>query len=123
MLAIELQGLIELDFSIELAGFDTAEADSILDAHAEANAPDRSSDDDIPPISDLGEAVTRPGDLWQLGPHCLLCADATIASSYDKLLGDDRAGLIFTDPPYNVPIDGHVRAWQGPPPRICHGLR
>ena len=108
MLAIELQGLIELDFSIELAGFDTAEADFILDAHAEANAPDRNIDDEVPPIPDPGDAVTRPGDLWQLGPHRLLCADATIAGSYDKLLVDDRAALIFTDPPYNVAIDGHV---------------
>ena len=106
MLAIELQGLIELDFSIELAGFDTAEADLILDAHAAANAPDRNTDDEVPPIP--GDAVTHPGDLWQLGPHRLLCADATIARSYDKLLTGDRAALVFTDPPYNVPIDGHV---------------
>ena len=108
MLAIELQGLIELDFSIELAGFDTAEADFILDAHAEANAPDRNIDDDIPPLPAPGDAVTRPGDLWHLGPHRLLCADATIAGSYKRLLGDDRAALIFTDPPYNLPIEGHV---------------
>ncbi len=108
MLAIELQGLIELDFSIELAGFDTAEVDFVLDAQAEANAPDRNSDDEVPTIPDSGDAVTRPGDLWRLGRHRLLCADATIAGSYDRLLGDDRAALIFTDPPYNVPIEGHV---------------
>jgi DNA modification methylase len=108
MLAIELQGLIELDFSIELAGFDTAEVDLVLDAHAEANAPDRNIDDEVPPIPASGDAIMRPGDLWQLGQHRLLCADATIARSYDRLLGDDRAALIFTDPPYNVPIEGHV---------------
>lgn len=108
MLAIELQGLIEVDFSIELAGFDTAEVDFVLDAQAEANAPDQNIDDEVPPIPASGDAVTRPGDLWQLGPHRLLCADATIAESYDRLLGGDRAALIFTDPPYNVPIEGHV---------------
>jgi DNA modification methylase len=108
MLAIELQGLIELDFSIELAGFDMAEVDLVLDAHAEANAPDRNIDDEVPPIPASGDAIMRPGDLWQLGQHRLLCADATIARSYDRLLGDDRAALIFTDPPYNVPIEGHV---------------
>ena len=108
MLAIELQGLIELDVSIELTGFDTVETDRILDAHAEANAPDRNSDDDVPPIPEPGISVTQPGDLWLLGRHRLLCADATIASSYDRLLGDDHAAMIFTDPPYNVPIDGHV---------------
>ena len=108
MLAIELQGLIELDFSIELAGFDTSEVDFVLDAQAEANAPDQNIDDEVPPIPAAGDAVTRPGDLWQLGPHRLLCADATIPSSYERLLGDDQAALIFTDPPYNVPIGGHV---------------
>jgi DNA modification methylase len=108
MLAIELQGLIELDFTIELAGFDTAESDRLLDAHAEANAPDRDIDDEVPPIPESGIAVTRPGDLWELGRHLLLCADATIASSYNRLLGDDSASMIFTDPPYNVPIEGHV---------------
>jgi hypothetical protein len=108
MLAIELQGLIELDFSIELAGFDTAEIDLVLDSRAEANAPDCNNDDEVPPIPESGNAVTRPGDRWELGRHRLLCADATIASSYEKLLGDDRASMIFTDPPYNVPIEGHV---------------
>jgi len=108
MLAIELQGLIELDFSIEVAGFDTAEADLILDAQAEATAPDHNIDDEVPAIPDPGDAVSRPGDLWQLGPHRLHCADATIADSYDRLLLGDRAALVFTDPPYNVPIDGHV---------------
>ena len=108
MLAIELQGLIELDFSIEVAGFDTAEADLILDAQAEANAPDRNIDDEVPPIPNAKDAVTRPGDLWELDLHRLHCADARIADSSDRLLGEDRASLIFTDPPYNVPIDGHV---------------
>jgi hypothetical protein len=108
ILAIELQGLIEDDFSIELAGFETVEADLVLDAHAEANAPDRDIDDDVPPNPESGIAVTRPGDYWELGRHRLLCADATIAGSYDRLLGDDIASMIFTDPPYNVPVDGHV---------------
>jgi len=107
MLAIELQGLIELDFSIEIAGFDMAEVDQILDARAEADGSD-SNDDDIPPFPDPEAAVTRPGDLWRLGDHFLLCADATDAESYDRLLGDERASMVFTDPPYNVPIQGHV---------------
>lgn len=108
MLAIELQGLIELDFTIELAGFDTAEVDTILDAQAETDAPELDVDDKIPPVPESGTAVTREGDLWELGRHRLLCGDATVASSYEKLLGDDRASMIFTDPPYNVPIAGHV---------------
>jgi len=61
MLAIELQGLIELDFTIELTGFDTAETDRILEAHAEVDAPEHGIADHVPPIPDPGNAVTRPG--------------------------------------------------------------
>jgi len=108
MLAIELQNLIEIDFTVELTGFDTAEVDRILDTRAEADAPDQDLADEVPPVPASGTAVTRPGDLWELGSHRLLCADATHAESYDQLMGDDRAAMIFTDPPYNVPIEGHV---------------
>ena len=106
MLAIELQGLIELDFSIELTGFEMAEVDFVLDGEAETSG--RDEDDEVPLLPESGDAVTQSGDLWILGEHKLLCADATQASSYEKLLGGERADLIFTDPPYNVPIEGHV---------------
>ncbi len=108
MLAIELQGLIDLDFTIELTGFETAEVDIILDEAREAEAPDRNIEDEVPPLPEAGLAVTQAGDLWQLGRHRLLCADATRADSYGRLLGEDKAAMIFTDPPYNVPIAGHV---------------
>jgi hypothetical protein len=52
--------------------------------------------------------VARPGDVWLLGRHRLLCADARDSTSYQALMGDERAHLMFTDPPYNVPIMGHV---------------
>ena len=52
--------------------------------------------------------MTRPGDLWQLGAHRLICGDARDPASVDHLVGEDEVDLIFTDPPYNVPIDGHV---------------
>jgi 16S rRNA G966 N2-methylase RsmD len=108
MLAIELQGLVDIDFSIELAGFDITEVDLLLDGEAEAKAPDRNIEDEVPPVPASGVAITRPGDLWQLGPHRLFCGDATAAASYARLLGEAKAALIFTDPPYNVPIGGHV---------------
>ena len=108
MLAIELQGLIDLDFSIELTGFDIAEVDLLLDGEAEAKAPDRNIEDEIPPVPASGAAITRPGDLWRLGQHRLFCGDATAAASYARLLDGAKAALIFTDPPYNVPIGGHV---------------
>ena len=55
-----------------------------------------------------GPAISQPGDLWILGGHRLLCADATDSRSYEQLLGDERADMVFTDPPYNVPVAGHV---------------
>lgn len=55
-----------------------------------------------------GSAVSKPGDLWLLGAHRLYCGDALDASSYEAVLDDARAAAIFTDPPYNVRIDGHV---------------
>ncbi len=55
-----------------------------------------------------GPAVTRKGDLWALGDHFLLCGDALDGAAYKRLLGGDRADLVVTDPPYNVPIAGHV---------------
>ncbi len=55
-----------------------------------------------------GPAVTAPGDLWILGHHRVLCGDATIPESWATLMGEDKAQMVFTDPPYNVPIDGHV---------------
>ena len=110
-LAIELQGLIEVEFDLELTGFSLAEIDLVLD-HAAQSSPDpRSSvpdaaDDRLP--SPLPAPVTRPGDLWQLGRHRLICGDARLPDTYARLLGGERVDLVFTDPPYNVPIDGHV---------------
>jgi DNA modification methylase len=52
--------------------------------------------------------VTKPGDLWQLGTHRLLCGSALEQASYTALLGDEQAQMVFSDPPYNVKIDGHV---------------
>jgi ParB-like chromosome segregation protein Spo0J len=75
LLAIELQELIDLDFEVELTGFSLAEIDFTLDA---ANArPDGTTDnraDHIPALA--SRAVSRPGDVWQLGRHRLLCGDA-----------------------------------------------
>ena len=106
VLAIELQGLLDIDFDVELTGFEACEIDLVLDEAAAAMAPDHDLDDEIPLLTQM--AVTQAGDLWRLGPHWLLCDDSTIAASYERLLGEAKASLIFTDPPYNVPIAGHV---------------
>ncbi len=107
LLAIELQGLIDLDFDLELTGFSLAEVDLVLGAAADAN-PDTPDDpaDLVPPLREM--AVTQRGDLWGCGRHRVLCGDAREAGDYNLLIGNEPVDLIFTDPPYNVPIEGHV---------------
>jgi DNA modification methylase len=107
LLAIELQGLIELDVDIELTGFDTAEIDIILEDAREATGAINGPEDKAPEPSP-GLAVTQTGDLWLLGTHRLLCGDARDQAAYDRLLAGAKAEFVFTDPPYNVAIDGHV---------------
>ncbi|HUE80385.1 MAG TPA: DNA methyltransferase [Sphingomicrobium sp.] len=107
ILAIELQALVDLEFDVEITGFSLAEIDLVLDeAHESSPEAGDPVDDEIPPFADL--AVSRPGDLWELGRHRLICGDARAASDYSRLLTGEAADLVFTDPPYNVPIDGHV---------------
>jgi DNA modification methylase len=106
-LAIELQGLIDLGFEVELTGFEPAEIDLILGDWQEASGEAVAPDDQCAEPSE-GPIVSRLGDLWILGTHRLLCGDALSPEDYKRLLGTDRADLVFTDPPYNVPIEGHV---------------
>lgn len=105
LLAIELASIAELnpDFELEITGFDTAEIDLLLDT-----GPAEGDEADAVPESVVGPAVTRPGDVWVLGKHRLLCGDATDPATYARLLGNERADCVFTDPPYNVKIDGNV---------------
>ena len=107
ILAIELQALVDLEFDVEITGFSLAEIDFVLDEAGEAD-PDGSDapEDAVPPIT--GDPVTRMGDLWQLGRHRLICGDTRDAAAMDQLLDGGRADLVFTDPPYNVAIDGNV---------------
>ena len=106
-LALELQGLIELDFPVELTGFDLPEVDIILDDAREANG-DPSGPEDAGPHQPSGTVVTQPGDLWILGQHRLLCGDARDTAAYVRVLEGAKAEFVFTDPPYNVAIDGNV---------------
>jgi DNA modification methylase len=94
----------EINFDLEVTGFETAEIDLLVDGPSDAEKIDRS--DILPPPQ--SEPVSRLGDLWHLGDHRLLCGDACDPASYADLLADERARVVFTDPPYNVPIDGHV---------------
>jgi DNA modification methylase len=105
LLALELASLAELDvdFELEITGFDTAEIDLLLDTSTVEG-----DEADAVPEPVAGAAITRPGDVWVLGKHRLLCGDATDPEAYGRLLGNERADCVFTDPPYNVKIDGNV---------------
>lgn len=99
----ELTYLFEDDYEIELTGFTLADLDFSTEAVPNAGKVDRV---DLPDPAAV--AVTRPGDLWYIGPHRLFCGDATQMSAFEALLAGERAAMIFSDPPYNVPIAGHV---------------
>jgi DNA modification methylase len=108
LLALEFAYIskLDIDFDLTLTGFETAEIDILLEAPA-AHGPDDEADH-VPEIDGTRPTVSRPNDLWLLGKHKLLCADATKGESYDGLLGGKQANMVFIDPPYNVRIDGHV---------------
>lgn len=106
ILAIELQGLIDLGCDIEVTGFETAEVDIILEDAAEATEAEPGPEDAVPAAMD--GAVTRPGDVWLLGQHRLICGDSRTADTYQLLMKGMKAEFVFTDPPYNVRIDGNV---------------
>lgn len=105
ILKLELGDLIEIDFAVELTGFETAQIDMIMSAD-EAPAPKADPADAVKPIAE--QSVTRRGDLWLLGDHRILCGDARERADYETLMGGELAQMTFTDPPYNVRINGHV---------------
>lgn len=102
LLADLLLDLQESDFNLDLTGFEPPEIDDIL-----SNVHDKDlSDDDF----DVEEELKKPtfskrGDIWQLGKHRVICGDSTKAETYDQLLGDKKANLVVTDPPYNVDVE------------------
>lgn len=107
LLAEQLKALSEmqLDFQIEAVGFTMGEIDLRIEALSPADKADPA--DDVPDVT--GQvAVSRAGDLWQLDRHRLFCGSALERVSFAALLDGAQADLVFTDPPYNVPIDGHA---------------
>ena len=107
LLAIELQGLIEADYNVEVTGFTIGEVDIVLQEARDASpaGPDLAEDKIPEPALD---PVSRLGDVWRLGRHRLICGDARDAGVYQELFQGKRADAIFTDPPYNVHIEGHA---------------
>jgi len=105
ILALEFQEILRIETDIDLTstGFEIGEIDLIIGSQ---NDTDPDEADELPEV--LGPLVSRRGDLWRLGRHYLLCGDATDQGSFQRLLGDQRARMVITDPPFNVAINGHV---------------
>jgi ParB-like chromosome segregation protein Spo0J len=99
LLALELQKLERAGYDLSLTGFDTAELDEFLGSgpaivdRAEA----------VPPVPEV--PVSQAGDLWRLGPHRVLCGDATDAQAVARLLGESKPRLMVADPPYGTEVD------------------
>jgi DNA modification methylase len=96
--------LMELDFSLEVTGFEVGEID--LRIHGLESNGDGDEADKLPVVS--RSAVSCAGDVWLLGSHRIYCGNALDEASYAKLMGAEKAAMVFSDPPYNVAIDGNV---------------
>ena len=100
LLIADLQGA---DFDVSLTGFEPAEIDTLF----KDTLKDGVKDDDFDVGAELVQpTMTKPGDVWTLGRHRLICGDSTKAETYDLLMGSTKANLVITDPPYNVNYEG-----------------
>jgi len=101
LLRLEIEALQGENFDVSLTGFDEAEiADLFDDRDAEAKEDEFDEDEvlDKPTFS-------KPGDVWHLGRHTVICGDSTVADTYKRLLGDTKVNLVCTDPPYMVALE------------------
>ena len=100
LLIADLQGA---DFDVSLTGFEPAEIDSLFKDAQQSKV----KDDDFDVEAELKEPpFTKAGDVWTLGQHRLVCGDSTRAETFALLMGDRKANLVITDPPYNVNYEG-----------------
>lgn len=100
LLIADLQGA---DFDVSLTGFEPAEIDDLF----KDTLKDGIKDDDFDVGAELAQpTMTKLGDIWTLGRHRLICGDSTKAETYDLLMGNTKANLVITDPPYNVNYEG-----------------
>lgn len=100
LLIADLQGA---DFDVSLTGFEPGEIDALF----KDTLKDGVKDDDFDVGAELAQpTMTKPGDIWTLGRHRLICGDSTKAEIYDLLMGNTKANLVITDPPYNVNYEG-----------------
>jgi DNA modification methylase len=108
LLADQLSELcqVELDFDLEATGFEVGEIDVLLEDATPEKKGDTDPADDLPKACPVG--VTHEADLWVMGPHRVYCGNSLNPDSYSALMESRTAAMVFTDPPFNVKIDGHA---------------
>jgi len=104
--AFQELSLLEVGFGLDITGFDLPEIDLMIESLGEPVSSGEDPADEVPETA--ATAISTCGDLWQLGSHRLLCGSALDAAAYQTLLDGALAEYAITDPPYNVPIRGHV---------------
>jgi DNA modification methylase len=109
LLAEQLQELSvqDLDFNLEAIGFDMGEIDFRIEGLISGAEEEDDPADALPALSQEAP-VSKPGDLWLLGQHRVYCGNSLEPTAYETLMAGERAAMVFTDPPYNVKIDGHA---------------
>lgn len=105
LLKIEFQELIELDCDLTTTGFSSEDRDIILLDPVELS---EGEDEHAEELGDRGDPVTKPGDVWILEGHRLVCGDSREQHTYEALMGSEQAHAVASDPPYNVRIQGNV---------------
>lgn len=93
------------NMDLSVTGFDSIELDVLFNQNTPKATDERTNS--IPYVPE-SEIITRPGDIWQIGPHRIICGDSLTESTFAGLMGDDIADMILQDPPFNVPVNGHV---------------
>lgn len=106
MVAIELGDIRDAGLDLTITGF--TEADLELEPPADEGAPNGNTFEDEPP--EQVEPRTSSGQVWRLGEHRLMCGDCTLTDDMRQLMGDEKANLVFTDPPYGVGVSGNGSA-------------
>lgn len=102
MLAELLQDIQNSELDVMVTGFEPPEMEQLFNKVADKDI----EEDDFDVEAELKKpTITKPGDLWSLGRHKILCGDSTKEESYQMLMGDEKANLVLTDPPYNVNVE------------------
>jgi len=108
MLTVELQELDAESFDLSLLGFEADELNALLNPIKETEG--LTDEDEVPEVPE--EPVTKPGDIYKLGRHRLMCGDSTSIDAVEKLMDDGLADILITDPPYNIAYEGGTKKWE-----------